>query len=231
MGITRGAAATPTTWNGSTISRARRTAAVMSRRQSSSSSLISRRIKAMSIEQFLADFPPDQSDVVHVEDGGWVYADGDFGSPIFINWHFPPSYRNSSNINVVDPSTGVSDKVDVWRVIVATENRVKTAQQISGITPRIDQVRDPGSFSTAPNNVELAWHYYLAGLDSGFVYFGCHDDECQRPVIAQNNAEREIGGTLSANSNQDTTPPTVLIPQRHPLYPGETTYGIQYDYR
>src|SRR5437667_7493313 len=39
------------------------------------------------IEQFLADFPVDQSDVVHVEDGGWVYADGDFGSPIFVNWH------------------------------------------------------------------------------------------------------------------------------------------------
>jgi len=114
---------------------------------------------------------------------------------------------------------------------VATENRVKTAQQISGITPRIDQVRDPGSFSGTPNGVELAWHYYLAGLDSGFVYYGCHGDECQRPVTAQDNAQREIGGVLSANGNQDTTPPTVFIPQRHPWNPGGQNYGVQYSYR
>ena len=187
--------------------------------------------EATTIEQFLQDWPANPNDVVHVEDGGWVYADGDFGSPSFINWHFPPSYKNSSNINVVDPSIGVSDKADVWRVIVATENRVKTAQQISGVTPRIDQVRDPGSFSGTPNSVELAWHYYLAGLDSGFVYYGCHDDKCQRPVVAQSNAERQIGGTLSADSDQDTTPPTVFIPQRHPWNPGATNYGVQYSYR
>src|SRR5438093_5856823 len=86
------------------------------------------------------------------------------GSPIYINWHWPPSHKDAStnNINVVDPSVGVSDKADVWRVIVATENRVKTAQQIANITPRIDQVRDPGSFSATPNNVELAWHYTWA---------------------------------------------------------------------
>ena len=99
------------------------------------------------IEQFIADFPPDTSDVVHVEDGGWVFADGDFGSPSFINWNWPPSYTDGNGANVVDPSLGVTDKGDNWRVIIATENRVKTAQQISGITPHIDQVRDPGSFS------------------------------------------------------------------------------------
>jgi hypothetical protein len=183
------------------------------------------------VEQFLQDWPPDANDIVHVEDGGWVYADGDFGSPSFINWHFPPSFKNSSNVNVVDPSTGVSDKADVWRVIVATENRAKTAQQIAGITPRVDQVRDPGSFSTTANNIELAWHYYLAGLDSGFVYYGCHDDECHRPVIAQNNAEREIGITLSGIGNRDTTPPTIFLPQRHPWNPGGQNYGVQYGYK
>jgi len=83
------------------------------------------------VEQFLQEFPPAASDVVHVEDGGWVYADSDFGSPIFINWHWPPSYSTSSG-NVVDPSLGTSDKADNWRVIIATEKRVKTAQQIAG---------------------------------------------------------------------------------------------------
>ena len=181
------------------------------------------------VEQFLAENPPDTNDVVHVEDGGWVFADGDFGSPSFINWHWPPSY-SIAGANVVDPSLGVSDKADNWRVIIATENRVKTAQQISGITPRVDQVRDPGSFSTTPNAVELGWHYYLGSLDSGFVYYGCHDDECQRATTAQSNAVRNTSSYL-ANLTGDATPPTVFIPQRHPWNPGGTNFGVQYGYK
>ncbi|HKW30059.1 MAG TPA: hypothetical protein VJT54_12035, partial [Verrucomicrobiae bacterium] len=41
------------------------------------------------IEQFISDFPPATNDIVHVEDGGWVFADSDFGSPSFINWNWP----------------------------------------------------------------------------------------------------------------------------------------------
>ena len=182
------------------------------------------------IEQFLADHPPDSNDVVHVEDGGWVYADGDFGSPIFLNWHWPPS-RNVGGVNVVDPSQGVSDKADTWRVIIATENRVKTAQQIAGVTPRVDQVRDPWSFSQTPHAVELAWHYYLGGLDSGFVYYGCHGDMCWRAVVAQSNAMRHVNAILAANPDADATPPTVFLPQRHPWNPGGTNFGAQYSYR
>lgn len=181
------------------------------------------------IEQFIADHPPDANDVVHIEDGGWVYADGDFGSPMFINWHWPPSH-SVSGVNVVDPSVGVSDKADNWRVIVATENRVKTAQQISGVTPRIDQVRDPGSFSTSPNGVELAWHYYLGGLDSGFVYYGCSGDMCQRTALSQSNAMRNVSAILTNNA-PDTTAPTMFLPQRHPWNPGGTNFGVQYSYR
>ena len=182
------------------------------------------------IEQFISDFPPDTNDVVHDESGGWVFADGDFGSPMFINWHWPPSYTDGSGNNVVDPSTGVSDKADNWRVIIASENRVKTAQQISGITPNIDQVRDPGSISGTPNGIELGWHYYLGSLDSGFVYYGCNGDECLRAVVAQSNAVRNVNSYLS-NLTSDTTPPTVFIPQRHPWNPGGTNFGVQYGYK
>jgi hypothetical protein len=189
----------------------------------------SRGYEPTTVEQFIAEHAPDANDVVHVEDGGWVYADGDFGSPVFINWHWPPSYA-SGGVNVVDPSLGVSDKADNWRVIIATENRVKTAQQISGITPNIDQVRDPGSYSGTANGVELGWHYYLGSLDSGFVYYGCHDDECQRAVVAQSNAVRNTSSYL-ATLTTDTTPPTIFPPQRHPWNPGGTNYGVQYGYR
>lgn len=183
------------------------------------------------IEQFINDFPPDANDVVHIEDGGWVFADGDMGSPMFINWHWPPSYT-SAGANVVDPSLGVSDKADNWRVILATENRVKTAQQISGLTPNLDQVRDPGSFSGTPNGVELGWHYYLASLDSGFVYYGCKgNDECLRAIVAQSNAVRNVDAILNSNPSADTTPPTIFIPQRHPWNPGGTNFGAQYGYK
>jgi hypothetical protein len=186
------------------------------------------------VEQFLSEFPPSTNDVVHVEDGGWVDADSDFGSPIYVNWHWPPSIPNSSP-NVVDPSAGVSDKADVWRVITATENRVKTAQQIentlNGYTNRIDQIRDPGSYGGTPSAVELGWHYYLGGLDSGFVYFGCTADECWRPVLAQSNAVRNVDSILAANPSLDTTPPTVFIPQRYPYNPGTTNFGVEYSYK
>jgi hypothetical protein len=190
----------------------------------------SRGYSSSTVEQFLLENPPDASDVVHVEDGGWVFADGDFGSPMFINWHWPPSY-STGRANVVDPSLGASDKADNWRVLIATENRVKTAQQIAAVTPRVDQVRDPGSFSATPNAVELGWHYYLASLDSGFVYYGCHDDECQRAVVAQSNAVRNVNSILSGNPSSDTTPPTLFIPQRHPWNPGSMNFGVQYGYK
>ena len=182
------------------------------------------------IEQFINDFPPSTSDVVHVEDGGWVFADGDMGSPSFINWNWPPSY-STNGANVVDHSIGVTDKGDNWRVIIATENRVKTAQQISGITPNLDQVRDPGSFSGTPNSVELGWHYYLGSLDSGFVYYGCTADECLRAIVAQSNAVRNVDSVIAANPAADTTPPTVFLPQRSPWNPGGTNFGVQYGYK
>lgn len=183
------------------------------------------------IEQFISDFPPVANDIVHVEDGGWVFADGDFGSPSFINWNWPPSYTDGSGNNVVDPSLGTSDKDDNWRVIVATENRVETAQQISGLTPNLDQVRDPGSFSGTPNAVELGWHYCLGGLDSGFVYYGCNGDECLRAIIAQSNACRNVDAVIIANPAADTTPPTLFLPQRSPWNPGGTNFGVQYGYK
>jgi len=181
------------------------------------------------VEQFLQDWPADVNDVVHVEDGGWVFADSDFGSPSYINWNWPPSY-SSNGKNVVDPSVGTSTKGDYWRTTIATENRVRTAQQITGLTPRTDQVRDPGSFSTTPNNVELAWHYYLGGLDSGFLYYGVAD-QIKRSGVAQNNVVREIDTTVNNGLAQDTTSPTVFLPQRHPWNPGGQNYGVQYGYQ
>lgn len=183
------------------------------------------------VEQFLLEFRPSSNDVVHVEDGGWSYADQDFGSPIMINWLWPGTVVVGGR-NVVDPSAATSDKADEWRTIVATENRVKTAQQIesalTGYTNRIDQIRDPWSGSQTPGPVELGWHYYLASLDSGFVYYGCSGTHCASAVVAQSNAVRNVDSVLNANPTLDTTPPTVFIPQRSPWNPGGANFGPEY---
>lgn len=44
---------------------------------------------ATTVQQYLSQFPVDKNDVVHVEDGGWVNPDGDFGSPQSLNWNWP----------------------------------------------------------------------------------------------------------------------------------------------
>lgn len=189
----------------------------------------SKNISLTTVESYLQHHPVPEDDLVHVESGAWVNAESDFGSPHFINWHWPPSYRGADGRNVVDPSRGVSDKADFWRVNIATENTVKTAQQVLGVQPRMEHVLDPIYGDTHP--VERAWHFYLGGLDSGFVYYGCHGDECERAVEAQVNSLVGIKRELAAHMSGDKTGPTVFLPQRHPWNPGSTNFGVQYNYR
>ena len=44
---------------------------------------------ASTIQQYLSQFPVAEGDTVHVEDGGWVNPDGDFGSPQSLQWNYP----------------------------------------------------------------------------------------------------------------------------------------------
>ena len=50
---------------------------------------------ATTIQQYLSDHPVDENDMVHVEDGGWVNPDGDFGSPQSLKWNYPLVPRNA----------------------------------------------------------------------------------------------------------------------------------------
>lgn len=189
----------------------------------------SKNIELTTVDTYLRHFPVPANDFVHVESGAWVNAESDFGSPTYINWHWPPSYRGSDGRNIVDPSQGVSDKADFWRVNIATENSVKTAQQLMRLRPRLEHVLNPVYGDTHP--VERAWHFYLGGLDSGFVYYGCHGDECERAVEAQTNALVGIKDQLRAKLETDQTGPTLFLPQRHPWNPGQNNFGVQYNYR
>ena len=78
-----------------------------------------------------------------------------------------------------------------------------------------------------PNDVELAWHIYLHGLDSGFNYYGGlgNDDEVKASLATTRAIQKLQPWMTSTRRANDRTPPTVLKPQRYPYNPGTWNFG------
>ncbi|MCG3128544.1 MAG: hypothetical protein CHACPFDD_03433 [Phycisphaerae bacterium] len=181
---------------------------------------------ATTIEQYLVNHPPPTNDLVHVEDGAWVNADGDFGSPSFLNWNWP--LLNAAG--QVDIASGWHVDARNWAVIIAAQNRVDTAEQIEcggGDCLRMTKILYPDASTT---RAERAWHYFLAGLNSGFMYYGTPLDHEVKPSLACNEAVQHAD-VIIGNGSQDATPPTVWIPQRWPYNPGSTNFGPAHGYQ
>ncbi|MCX7963829.1 MAG: carbohydrate-binding protein [Candidatus Sumerlaea chitinivorans] len=174
------------------------------------------------VEQYLSQFPVPADDIVKVEDGAWVNADGDFGSPTFINWNYP--LLNAAG--QPDPVNGWHEKPREYAVYLAAENRIRTAEKVLGVTPRIAEVANP---SSGANAVEKAWHFFLAALDSGFLYYGTYGDVEVRGTIACNKAVEFVDSVLTGNF-PDTVGPTIWIPQRWPYNPGSVNFGVETGY-
>ena len=180
---------------------------------------------ATTVEQYLQDHPVPTTDLVHVEDGAWVNADGDFGSPTFLNWNWPLI----NTAGEVDVANGWHVDPRNWAVITAAQNRVLTAEQIEcgGDCVRPRKVLYPDAATTA---AERAWHYFCGALNSGFMYYGVPLDHEVKATLACNlacdYADPVIGGGTS-----DTTPPTVWIPQRWPYNPGALNFGPAHYYQ
>ncbi len=176
---------------------------------------------ASTVEQYLANHPVPANDVVHVEDGAWVNADGDFGSPTFLNWNWP-----LSNNGQVDIPNGWAEDERNWAVITAAQNRVDTAEQIAGPV-NIERVLNPTAAATP---TERAWHYFLGALNSGYMYYGTSLDFEVKPSIACNRA-MEFADAVIGDGALDQTPPTVFIPQRYPYNPGSLNFGPSHGYQ
>lgn len=174
------------------------------------------------IAEYLADHPVDAADVVHVEDGGWVNADGDFGSPQFINWNWP--LVNASG--QFDIPNGWAEDERNWAVLTAATNRVLTAEQVSGVAPNAARIVDPTQAGTTA--VEKAWHYLLAGHESGYMYYGTALDFEIKPSMAANRAVEYADPV--ALSGADLTAPTIWLPQRLPWNPGGKGGGSLWGY-
>jgi cysteine-rich repeat protein len=173
------------------------------------------------VEEYLADHPVPVDAIVHVEDGAWVNADGDFGSPVFLNWNWP--LVNAAG--QIDIANGWAEDERNWAVITAAQNRVDTAEQIAGGVD-IGNILHPDGSTTA---AERAWHYFLGALNSGYMYYGTALDMEVKPSIACNEAV-EHADVVIGDGALDQTPPTIWIPQRHPWNPGGLNFGPQYGY-
>ncbi len=172
------------------------------------------------IAEYLADHPIDPADVVHVEDGGWVNADGDFGSPQFINWNWPLV----GGAGGFDIPGGWAEDERNWAVLTAAQNRVETAEGIMGPADPA-RIQKP---SLGANAVEEAWHFLLGGYESGYMYYGTSLDMEIKATLACNNAVGHADPVIDSGS--DTTPPTVWLPQRLPWNPGGRGGGSLWGY-
>jgi len=156
--------------------------------------------------------------------GAWVNADGDFGSPQFINWNWP--LQNSSGS--FDIPTGWQLNPRNWAVITATENIVETAEQYAG-SVSIDEIQAP---TANANPAEVAWHFFLPSLDSGYMYYGAVLDHPVIQTVACNNAVKWANMLITQHpSSDDLTPPTVWAPQRLPWNPGGFGMGSLWHYQ
>ena len=197
------------------------------------------------IQTFLDENPPPLNDIVHVEDGAWMNAENDWGHPMFINWLWPPQRnRNSAGYVFSDPSTyadienGWAEDFRNWAVIVAAQNHVSTADQmhqLGGGTVADWKIQEPvqrNGTDNGANAAEKAWHFFLASLDSGYMYYGASIDMEVKPTLACNQAivyaNQVIGGHVAAD---DDTGPTLFIPQRYPWNPGATNYSALTGYK
>ena len=176
----------------------------------------------------------------HIEDGAWIFPEMCYGSPNFMKWIEPPVATVANRGVTTVPGTqidmetpGFALKFYSFAPLMAGANWVETAEQIlrdEGGSVQAWKIQAPydwdGSW-TSPNDVELAWHIYLKGLDSGFNYYGGlgNDDEVKPGLATRRAIERLQPWMTVSRRNNDRTPPTVLKPQRFPYNPGGFTFG------
>jgi len=180
------------------------------------------------------------ADTVHIEDGAWIFPESDYGSPNFLKWVEPPVANANATNRVyntqVDIETpGFATKFYSWAPVIAGANWCQTAEQMvisEGGSVQAWKIQDPydnlnSRTYSNPNLAERAWHIYLAGLDSGFNYYGGlgNDDEIKSSLATRRAYELLNTYVNARKATNDWTPPTVFKPQRFPYNPGGYTFG------
>lgn len=194
--------------------------------------------EATVIQKFVDDHPVPEGAVVHIEDGSWFNAANDWGHPQFVNWLYPPVSTDPTKINNLATrydfeTPGFAEDFRNWAVLMAGANWMETAEQIfeelngpnSVEAWRIQEPYQANGTFNNPNVVERGWHIFLAGFDSGFMYYGDSLDDEVKQSLASNRAISQVRSLVEANLSLDRTPPTIFKPQRFPWNPGGRGWG------
>ena len=189
------------------------------------------------IQDLVNQKPPPPGQYAHIEDGAWIFPETCYGSPYFLKWIEPPLAATPATRyagTMADLETpGFALKFWAWAPVITGANWCETAEQIlrdEGGDVQAWKIQAPYDWNgswTAPNDVELAWHIYLHGLDSGFNYYGGlgNDDEVKAALATTRAIQKLQPWMTQTRRDNDRTAPSVLKPQRYPYNPGATNFG------
>lgn len=151
------------------------------------------RFVVTTIQDYLDKYPPDPNDIIHVQDGSWLGADG--GDPQFKKWMADP-------YDFPGADEPYSPDRNSYSIMIAAKNVVETAEQINSAHP----------------DTERAWEFLLNGQASDYWYWTGTEVWDSNPARAANQAIEKAESV--ANSGADQTGPSIFLPQRTPYNPG-----------
>ncbi|MEQ8210737.1 MAG: carbohydrate-binding protein [Lacipirellulaceae bacterium] len=162
------------------------------------------------IQDYLDKHPVDPNDVVHVEPGSWAGADN--GDPEFKKWLGDPD------------ASGWSPDRNSWAVLTAAKNRVFTAHDLTlggpDAFPNMQEV-----YQGTGGPVSKSWHYLLQAQASDHWYWDGTEVWDSNVTRGSNLAVAHADQVLNSSSAAETTPPTLLHPQRESYNPGGFEFG------
>ena len=158
------------------------------------------------VQDYLDRYPVASNDVVHVENGSWAGADN--GDPEFKKWLGDPD------------GTGWSPDRNSWAVLTAAKNRVFTADDIAPAT-NLDNILNATGTPT-----ERAWNYLMAAESSDYWYWDGTEVWDSNVTLGSNLAVAQADQVINAFTGEETTPPSVFIPQRESYNPGGDEWGV-----
>ncbi len=154
------------------------------------------RFVCTTIQDYLDLFPPAADDVIHIEEGSWAGADN--GDPEYKKWNGDPD------------DSGYSPDRNSWGVMMASENRVKTALQINPTDSR--------SSSSQRQMLEGQTSCYWYWEPNSSTWDG-HPARASNLAVAQ--ADLVIG-----SGSLDSTGPSIYVPQRESYNPGGNEWSV-----
>lgn len=152
--------------------------------------------EATTVQDYLQRFPPDPSNVIHVEDGSWSGADN--GDPEFLKWNW---------VDVTDSKKFTFDH-NSWASIVAAQNILKTAEQVN----------------PSHANLATAWSHLMTAQASCYWYWDgteIWDSAATRGA----NLAVQVAQPI-AQGGTDQTGPQVWTLQRQNYNPGGKEWTI-----